>query len=97
MFQPGQRFPGAVELAELDEQLGVERLGAIEQAVADADLIKQPSHVRQRVVGRLIVAAANSTNPSTLSSTAAHHDFCACAVSATSGPSVCLARSNRPR
>src|SRR6185312_13246028 len=38
VLQPGQRFPGAVEVAELDEQLGMEWLGTIEQAVADADL-----------------------------------------------------------
>ena len=44
VLQPGQRVAGTIEVAELDEQLGVKRLRAIEQAVADADLIKQPSH-----------------------------------------------------
>jgi hypothetical protein len=63
VLQPDQRFPGAVELAELDQQLGVERLRAIEKAVPHADLIKQPPHLRQRVVGCAIVARREFHEP----------------------------------
>src|SRR5690349_11202484 len=50
-------------MAKLDEQLGVERLRAIEKAVPDADLIKQLTHSRQRVVGRAIVARRELHEP----------------------------------
>ena len=46
-----------------DQQLDVERLGAIEQPVLDADLIEQLAHVRQRAIGCRMITRGKLDEP----------------------------------